>query len=352
MPLVLCSTDSLEIGEEEQVGYGIKLSGDPCLPVTVNVSPILVDPVNPIEILGADQSGILQLQFDQQNWDQWQMVSVKGIIDPEPPPSKTLAIAQYLADDPTEGSVIPVTILDKKTGGKGYLAADINFDAQVNFKDLGLWMADWLKSTRAEDEIPWDGPWQNQDIGTTGGDAFYDPQTEVWTIHGNGADIWGTSDQFHYVYQQPGLCQLTVTVHSLEDTHEWAKAGVMARAELTTDSGYAMIVVTPHRGVAFQWRPGSGEETQSIHGGPAATITTPVSLRLVVNGDTATGYYYSNGSWVQLGSVTLEGHLHGVKIGGGKSLGMMLTSHAEDVLATATFGREIVSLGPQPEPPD
>jgi hypothetical protein len=209
---------------------------------------------------------------------------------PEPPPSKTLAIAQYLADDPTEGSVIPVTILDKKTGGKGYLAADINFDAQVNFKDLGLWMADWLKSTRAED------------IGTTGGDAFYDPQTEVWTIHGNGADIWGTSDQFHYVYQQPGLCQLTVTVHSLEDTHEWAKAGVMARAELTTDSGYAMIVVTPHRGVAFQWRPGSGEETQSIHGGPAATITTPVSLRLVVNGDTATGYYYSNGSWVQLGN--------------------------------------------------
>jgi len=304
MPLVLCSTESLEVGEEEQVCYGIKLAGDPCIPVTINVSPILVDPVNPIEILDADPiSGIFQLQFDQQNWDQWQMVHLKGIVEASPPPNKTIAIAQYLAHDPNEGSVIPVTILDSKTGGLGYLNADMNFDAQVDFKDLGLWTADWLLTTKPPTKVPFDGDFLDQGIGTTGGNATYDAGSDVWTLEGDGHDVWDTTDGFHYAYKpivKSVHTRFTATVRTLEDTHIWAKAGIMFREKLTPDSAHAMIVVTPHRGVAFQWRQWIGHITETIQYGPVAHLKAPISLRLEVKDNIANGYYYQSGRWIRL----------------------------------------------------
>jgi len=46
-------------------------------------------------------------------------------------------------------------------------------------------------------------PWKSQDIGTTGGSANESGGT--FTIIGDGADIWDSSDGFHYCYQQlPG----------------------------------------------------------------------------------------------------------------------------------------------------
>jgi len=117
-----------------------------------------------------------------------------------------------------------------------------------------------------------------------------------------GTDIWGTSDQFHFVCEEvSGDVQITATVHSLEHTHEWAKAGLMIRQTLEPDSPYVMITVTPGRGVAFQSREAPGEITHLIHGGLAAYLEAPITLRLMRTGNTVIGYYRSNETWVEQG---------------------------------------------------
>ena len=51
---------------------------------------------------------------------------------------------------------------------------------------------------------------------------------------GGGADIWGVSDQFHFVYQAvDGDLEIVARVESIEFMHRWSKAGVMIREQLT-----------------------------------------------------------------------------------------------------------------------
>jgi hypothetical protein len=60
-----------------------------------------------------------------------------------------------------------------------------------------------------------------------------------WTIQASGGgDIWGTSDQFHFVWQTlTGDGAVSARVISQANTAAWAKAGVMLRQ--TTDPGSA-----------------------------------------------------------------------------------------------------------------
>ncbi len=51
--------------------------------------------------------------------------------------------------------------------------------------------------------------WWNQDINTTGGSAT--EQNRTITITGDGHDIWGPWDSFHYAYKQfSGNGQITL----------------------------------------------------------------------------------------------------------------------------------------------
>ena len=42
-------------------------------------------------------------------------------------------------------------------------------------------------------------------------------------------DIWGTGDQFNFLYQNPTNNVIVAEVAAVEDTDSWAKAGVMTR---------------------------------------------------------------------------------------------------------------------------
>ena len=59
----------------------------------------------------------------------------------------------------------------------------------------------------------------------------------TFTVNGGGVDIWGTSDQFRFVYQQlTGNGEIIARVTSLTNTDPWAKAGVMVREDLTANA--------------------------------------------------------------------------------------------------------------------
>ncbi|MBW8039568.1 MAG: hypothetical protein FVQ85_06170 [Planctomycetes bacterium] len=377
-PSILLSTNSLEIIEKDAISYGVRLREQPGGQVTVNVK---LGDSTAIKWADYDED-VYQLQFDQRNWDKEQVVSIVAhgpwtsssdqtvaglaggyFFDTWNPAPASIAgryffdtwashgrIAHYLAGDPTETAVLPVTIMDKKTGGRRYAATDINRDTKTNLMDVAFVANNYLLSTEQPQEID---PFTNAeqftsvDIGSTGGSAEYDPVKKEWTVMGEGADIWGSADQFHYAYQpvpiSTGDFQMTATVLGLEDTHEWAKAGLMLRSSLDPDSAHASILVTPERGVAFQWRPEAGAETQSVHGGPTAHLKAPVSLRLVKTGDTITGYYYAGGTWELISSLPLP-------LPSPVFVGMAVTSHVEGTMTTATFGSDLVSVLPVPTP--
>ena len=102
-----------------------------------------------------------------------------------------------------------------------------------------------------------------QDIGSPSltGSASYNNSTGVYTVSGCGTDIYGTSDQFRYVYiPVTGDATITAELTSVTDTNVWTKAGVMFRDSLNADGAYAFMFDTPTttNGIAYQYRSSDG----------------------------------------------------------------------------------------------
>ena len=88
---------------------------------------------------------------------------------------------------------------------------------------LGMWLA--TKVYAAD--------WQLKDIGAPNTSGSMTISGEQITIAASGADIWGTSDQFTFVYQPLNADgAITAKVDTLVNTHSWAKAGVMMTCAL------------------------------------------------------------------------------------------------------------------------
>jgi hypothetical protein len=154
-----------------------------------------------------------------------------------------------------------------------------------------------------------------------------------FTILGAGIDIWGGSDDFHYVYQEisggenGGAVTITARVRNiLTPADEWAKAGVMIRETLDADSAHAMMVITPAHGAAFQYRAGKG--AQSTHVPSALEVKAPYWVRLVRAPQDGsfqfTGFVSSNGTeWKPVGST------NSISMKPAALAGMAVTAHAD-----------------------
>jgi len=107
----------------------------------------------------------------------------------------------------------------------------------------------------------------------------------------------------------------------------------MFRESFEPDARHVMVIVSPGRGVAMQYRSVRGGETAQ-----AALIegTAPQWVRLERSGlNTFTGYASRDGTtWQMLASVNID-----MSAG----TGLVVTSHDNATLATATF--ESVSFG-------
>ncbi len=149
------------------------------------------------------------------------------------------------------------------------------------------------------------------------------------SMEGSGADIWGAADAFRFNYARwTGDGTMTVRVRSIENTHPWAKAGLMFRDTLDANAKQVMTIVAAERGVAMQYRAATGGVSANA---ALATGAAPEWLRLTRRGDSFTGYASEDGAaWRTLGTVT-------VSMGLDVSAGLALTSHDNTTLASATF---------------
>ena len=177
-------------------------------------------------------------------------------------------------------------------------------------------------------------PWQSVDIGLTNnqGCAGYNSGTGLFTVAGIGSDIWGTSDQFHYVYQPfNGNGAIIARIASEANTNGWAKAGVMIRNSTDKAAQYAFMLLAPGgTGVDFHYRTASG--ASAVAAGNTTGPTAPYWVKVVCSGNTYTGYYSTNGTtWTQKGSAVT------MAMGSSPLIGLAVCSHDTNKINATTF---------------
>jgi hypothetical protein len=183
-------------------------------------------------------------------------------------------------------------------------------------------------------------PWLTADVGAVGTTGYVSHANGRFTVSGGGADIWGTEDGFRYAYQQiAGDGAIVARVVNEQNTHEFAKAGVMIGAATPT-SPRVILDVRPDGSLELMTRLAEGAPMSFIAG---AAASFPVWLRLVRNGGDIAGQTSPDGlTWTTIGSVA-------VTLPDAVAAGIAVTSHDPDILNTATF--DSITIVPAPLEP-
>ena len=209
------------------------------------------------------------------------------------------------------------------------------YSAFVN--NAGNYIVGGIDNTGFTIPLPVISPWLSADIGSVAaaGGATYSKGT--YTLVGSGADIGGSADAFHYVYQPSfGNCSIAGRVETEEMLVGTAKTGVMIRNSLDPADLEASVVIMPANGISFQWRESYGNGTFSATLGG---ITTPYWVQLTRTGNVFTASYSPDGvSWTNLSSPVT------IPMGTNTYLGMAVASDQDGSLCSAMMNN--VSTAP------
>lgn len=177
--------------------------------------------------------------------------------------------------------------------------------------------------------------WSTADIGDVGATGSASGSGGSFTVTGAGADIWGYSDAFRYVYvPMTGDGSIVTEVTSEQYVANWTKAGVMMRETLDPASSHAFMLVSPGKGLAFQRRVTDGGISTNTSGFAG---TAPYWVKLTRSGTTITGSISADGaSWTTVGSDTFS-------MPSTIYVGLAVSSHVYGTLATATFASTAIS---------
>jgi regulation of enolase protein 1 (concanavalin A-like superfamily) len=186
-------------------------------------------------------------------------------------------------------------------------------------------------------------PWSAQDIGAVGVAGSATLSGSTFNVKGAGADVWGSADAFHYVWQPlSGDADVVARVASVEYVQAWAKAGVMIRERLTADSAHAFMLVSAGKGIAFQRRVASAGVSTNTAGAFGAA---PAWVKLARRGNTISAFQSSDGTtWSLVGQDTFT-------MAATVYAGLAVSSHDATRLATVTFDNVRVQTTTAPPPP-
>jgi Tol biopolymer transport system component len=167
-----------------------------------------------------------------------------------------------------------------------------------------VFAAGLLQCAHAQSSSP--GLFEGQsDVGsvTPPGTATYDAAAQTYTLTASGANLWGTTDAFHFLWKKmSGDAVLTADLDFPEsgaDHNPHRKAILIFRQSLDAGSAYADAAIHGVGLTALQFRRDAGAMTEDIE---LSTVTAPRRLRLEKRGDTITMYAAS----------TTDGPLHQV----------------------------------------
>jgi len=178
-------------------------------------------------------------------------------------------------------------------------------------------------------------PWAESDVGAVSAAGSTSYAGGTFTIKASGADIWGTADAFHFVYQQAsGDAWVVARVDSIQNANAWSKGGVMIRETLDAGAKHAVMLASAAKGMAFQRRDTTGGTSVST---PGSTSSPPRWVALSRAGDTITAFESADGStWIQVGSDTIP-------MASTVYIGLAVTSHTTAASTTAAIEQVTVS---------
>jgi len=181
------------------------------------------------------------------------------------------------------------------------------------------------------------------DVGavTPAGSAQFDSATGVYTLTSSGANLWGTTDGFHFVWKKlSGDAALSADIDfpARAGTHsEHRKAILIFRQNLDADSAYADAAQHGSGLTGLQFRMAKGDTTRSIE----LNIDAPARVRLEKRGDSFTMFVSRHGEPLHQSGATIKLHLDGPFYAG-----IGLCAHDEHAVETATFSHlEFMPLG-------
>ena len=144
--------------------------------------------------------------------------------------------------------------------------------------------------------------WNSNDIGNVGvaGTAVF--ADGLWTVQGAGADIWGTEDGFQFLHRTvvgDGR-HVVARVDDLQNTDEFAKAGLMLRGSLGADAATVVLDVKPDGGVELMSRQSAGAGMVFLAEG---FVSLPAWLQLSwQNGTVTASVSQDNVNWITVGN--------------------------------------------------
>lgn len=197
-----------------------------------------------------------------------------------------------------------------------------------------------VTSSSASSDCP--SPWNCADIDNPNLAGDQSLNSDTWTVHGAGGDIWGTADQFHYVWQTlPGDGSLSAQVLSQDNTDSWAKAGVMFRQTSDRDSAYYAVEVTPGNGVVVQYRTDQGVNAQM---NAQMSGSAPVYLKAVRTGNVFTAAISTDGvTWTAVAGSSATLNVNGTML-----TGLAVASHSAALGAVAFNSVNLAPTTPLP----
>ena len=175
--------------------------------------------------------------------------------------------------------------------------------------------------------------------------SFLEPSPGAIVMSGAGEDIYGTADEFRFVYKAlSGDGAIVAKVESLEDTNAWAKVGVMIRATLDPGSRYALVCATPGNGVRFQARLlnlGGATSDTPVATAEQIALQVPVWIKVERSGDEFNGLYSTDGAtWT-----AMSWNPQTIGMMSSAYIGLAVTSHAAGVSCTGEFSGITTSGG-------
>jgi len=165
--------------------------------------------------------------------------------------------------------------------------------------------------------------------------SFVEGPVGTYTMTGSGADIWAVNnveaDEFHFAYKMlNGAGSIVARVESVDNTNDWAKAGVMIRETLAPESAHAMTVVTPANGVAFQRRPSTAGTSV---GDTITGVTAPqwVKIERSISGSFTASYSANGTTWQPIGTP------QNIQMSANVYIGLAVTAHDAALTCQAVF---------------
>jgi hypothetical protein len=178
--------------------------------------------------------------------------------------------------------------------------------------------------------------WADGDVGNVALAGYASYGNGVFSVSGSGTGAGGSADQFHFVYQGlSGDGAIVAQVVGQANTDPRAEAGVMFRNSGDDTAAFAEVDATPDGHVFFVWRDSDGGS-----GGYAVGYArVPVWTQLTRTGNSLAASFSPDGvNWTPIGS-------HTVNLNPDALVGLVVSSHDNTTLGTATFANVSVTAG-------